>query len=184
MMRIVLWMLAGVLAGVLIHLVVILSLPALASRDVWSRVAELGANNKAVVLPAVAAGAPNPLRLDPELSYAVCQMNLGTGPGVVSGTLPDAFWSLAVYNRAGAVIYSTTNRDGIGQTLDLGIFNDAQTRLLAQQKLDIAEGLLIVQSNSNDVFVVVRLAPPYPAVRQRYEKMLGAIQCGNINGGS
>jgi uncharacterized membrane protein len=183
MMRTILWVLAGIFAGVLIHLIVILSLPALASHDVWSRVTELGANNKAVVLPAVVAGAPNPLRLDPELSYAVCQMNLSTGPGVVSGTLPDAFWSLAVYNRSGAVIYSTTNRDGIGQTLDLGIFNVAQTRLLAQQKLDIAEGLLIVESTDDDVFVVVRLAPPYPAVRQRYETMLGAIQCGNINSG-
>jgi uncharacterized membrane protein len=178
-----LWIIGGVLAGVMIHIIVILTLPALASHDVWSRVTALGASNKIAVLPAVVAGAPNPLRLDPELTYAVCQMNLGSGPGVVSGTLPDAFWSLAVFNRSGAVIYSTTNRDGIGKTLDLGIFNPAQTRLLAQQKLDIAEGLLIVESKTDDVFVVVRLAPPYPALRQRYESMLAGIQCGNINGG-
>ena len=53
----------------------------------------------------------------------------------MSGLLPNAFWSVALYNEAGIVTYSTTNRDGIGQILELGIFNAAQTRLLAQKLL-------------------------------------------------
>ena len=180
MMRTLLWMLAGAVLGGIIHIIVILTLPALATRDVWTRVSALGARDAIVVLPAVAPGEPNPLHLDPELAYAVCQVSLATGPGVVSGVMPVGFWSLAVYDRAGTVVYSTTNRDGIGQTLDLGIFNAAQTRLLAEQQLDIAEGLLIVESVDDDVFVVVRLAPPHPAMRARFEAALADIVCGNI----
>ncbi|MFD1944957.1 DUF1254 domain-containing protein [Paradevosia shaoguanensis] len=180
MIRTLLWLLAGAVLGGIIHIVVILALPIFATQDVWTRITALGAVEKAVVLPAPALGEPNPLRLDPDMAYAVCQVDLSSGPGVVSGTLPDAFWSIAVYNRAGTVIYSTTNRDGIGQNLDLGIFNPAQTRLLAQQQLDIAEGLLIVESPQNDVFAVVRLAPPHPAMKARYEKALSELECGNI----
>lgn len=180
MIRTVLWIFGGLVLGGIIHLTVILALPAMTGGGVWSQISAMGALNKAVILPAVQAGQPNPLKLDPELSYAVCQIDLRKGPGVVAATLPQAFWSLAVYSHAGIVLYSTTNRDGIGQNLDLGIFNQAQTRLLAEQKLDVAEGLLIVESRDDDVYIVVRLAPSHQVMRARYEAQLQTLSCGNI----
>lgn len=180
MTRLLLWLFGGVLLGAIIHIAVILSLPLFAINDVWTKVSALNALEKIVVVPAVVPGEPNPLRIDPEVAYAVCQLDLRKGPGVVSGVLPHAFWSVAVYNRGGTVIYSTTNRDGLGTTLDLGLFNSTQTRLLAEQQLDIAEGLLIVDSPTDDLFVVVRLAPPYPAMRVHFEKTLSTLVCGNI----
>lgn len=180
MIRSALWVLAGVMLGIIIHIGVILVLPAYANNDIWNRVSTLEAVDRAVVLPAVEPGKPNPMGLDPELAYAVCQIDLKLGPGVVSGVLPQGFWSVSVFDRAGTVIYATTNRDGLGQSLDMGIFNPAQTRLLAQQQLDVAEGLLIVESKDDDVFAVVRVAPPYPAVRSRYDAALSELVCGNI----
>ena len=180
MIRTALWIFGGLVLGGIIHIAVILALPTLTGGSVWSQVSALDALNKPVVLPAVQAGAPNPLRLDPELTYAVCRIDLRQAPGMVSGMLPQAFWSLAVYTRSGVVLYSTTNRDGIGQNLDLGLFNQAQTRLLAEQQLDVAEGLLIVESRDDDVYVVVRLAPPHPVMRARYEAQLEKLRCGNI----
>jgi len=180
MVRTALYAIAGILLGIVIHLVVILTLPAVAGNDVYQRVAALDAVNKTALLPTIAAGEANPLRLDPELSYAVCRLDLSKGPGELTGTLPLSFWSVAVYDRAGTVIYSTTNRDGIGQSLDVGIFDPAQTRLLAEQKIDIATGLLIVESPSDDIFAVVRLAPPQPAMRGRYAAQLAKLDCRNI----
>jgi len=178
--RTLLFILGGVLLGGIIHIAVVLTLPLLASRDIWTKVSALNAVNRVELLPDVVPGAPNPFGLDPELSYAVCQVNLSSSPAEVSGVLPNAFWSISVVNRAGVVVYSTTNRDGIGQNLDLGIFNPTQTRLLAEQELDVTEGLLIVESRDDDVFVVVRLASPYPAMRERYEQALAGLTCGNI----
>lgn len=178
MTRPLLWLLAGLVLGGVIHIVVILTLPRLAEDTSWTRIAELDARNKVVVLPAVEAGASNPLGLDPELVYGLCKVDLGDGPAYLSGLLPDAYWSVALFNPAGIVTYSTTNRDGIGQTLELGIFNAAQTRLLAQQQLDIAEGLLVVESATNELAVVIRLAPPHRAMRERFEEALSAVACG------
>jgi len=178
--RTLLWLLGGVVLGGVIHLAVILSLPSVSTNAAWSHVKALDAVGAPVVLPVVIAGEPNPLHLDPELAYAVCRVDLREGAGLVRGVLPRAFWSVAVYGRAGTILYSTTNRDGIGQNLELGIFNQAQTRLLAEQQLDVAEGLLIVESNDDDVFVVVRLAPPHQVMRSRYEAALEKISCGTI----
>ena len=178
MIRTLLWLVAGVVLGGIIHIIVILTLPALAEENVWTRVAALKATNRMLVLPPVKAGEPNPLGLDPELAYGLCQVDLSQGPAYVSGQLPDAPWSVALFDTSGIVTYSTTNRDGIGQTLELGIFNAAQTRLLAQQQLDVAEGLLVVESRSDALFILVRLAPPHAIMRQRFEAALSAVTCG------
>ncbi|ODT68554.1 MAG: hypothetical protein ABS75_20000 [Pelagibacterium sp. SCN 63-23] len=178
MIRTLLWLLGGVLLGGVIHIVTILGLPLLAEETTWTRVEALAARNQMQVLPRVMPGEPNPLRLDPELSYGICQLDLTEGPAFLSGVLPDAFWSVAVFDAAGVVTYSTTNRDGIGQTVELGIFNAAQTRLLAQQQIDIAEGLLVVEARSDDLFVLVRLSPPHDAMRVRFEAELARITCG------
>lgn len=178
MIRTLLWLIGGALLGGIIHLVVILSMPLLAEETTATRLARLDAANRMLILPRVEQGQPNPLRLDPELVYGLCQVDLAEGPAYLSGMLPDAFWSVALYNGAGNVFYSTTNRDGIGQTLEIGIFNAAQTRLLARQQLDIAEGLLVVESTSDRIYVLVRLAPPHEAMRPRFEERLQSVRCG------
>ncbi|WP_157959611.1 DUF1254 domain-containing protein [Devosia submarina] len=178
MIRFLLWLVGGVILGGIIHIIVILSLPALAEENLWTRLSTLEAQNRMLILPPVTTGQPNPLGLDPELIYGVCQIDLSEGPAYVSGLLPDAFWSVALFNESGVVTYSTTNRDGIGQTLEIGIFNAAQTRLLAQQQLDIEEGVLVVEANSDRLAVVIRLAPPHEAMRQRFSGALAQSSCG------
>lgn len=181
MTRSVLYALGGLLLGLLIHLVVILTLPLLAEDSATKKVAAvLPTANKTVLLAELKGLDPNPLRLDPDLAYAVCRLDLRLGPGEVVATLPTTFWSVAVFDTSGTVIYSTTNRDGIGQSLDMGIFDTAQTRLLAERKIDVNAGLLIVESGSDQVTVLVRLAPPEEAVRARYEADLARLNCRNI----
>lgn len=180
MMRTLLWVLAGIVLGGVIHIGVILSLPALATEGLWQRVVALDALNKPVVLAAPTAGQPNPLHMDPELAYAVCRIDLREGPGFLRGTLPSGFWSVAVYGPNGTVLYSTTNRDGLGSTVELGVFNQVQTRLLAEQQLNVAEGLLVVEVREDDVLVLVRAAPPHQAVRARYEAALSRLSCGSL----
>ena len=180
MLRTVLYLLAGILLGLAIHLVVILILPGFAPNTVTARLGAIAQLDKTVLLEPVAPGAPNPLRLDPEVVYAACRLDLRNGPGELSGLLPVTFWSVSVYDSSGMVLYSTTNRDSSGQSLDLGIFDAGQTRLLAEQKIDVDAGLLIVESRSDDIFVVVRLEPPQPAMRDRYAAQLQKLACHNL----
>ncbi len=179
MVRTILWALAGVSLGLIVHVSVILSLPTLVQDDIWRRISALDNLSSFIVLDDIGAGDPNPLELDPEVLYAICRIDLSEAPGAVDGILPDAFWTVSVFDSTGRAVYGTTNRSGIRHLLQLGIFNPAQTRLLAKQQLDISEGLLIVESRRDDIFVVVRLAPPHPAVRARFRQTLGELNCGN-----
>ncbi|GHA29450.1 membrane protein [Devosia pacifica] len=178
MKRFLLWLLGGLMLGGIIHILIVLNLPALAEQTSWRRLAQIDADNRLVVLEAPETGTANPLGLDPALLYGICRVDLSQGPAYMSGTLPDAFWSLAIYDREGIVTYATTNRDGIGRTLDVGVFNAAQTRQLAQQELDVEEGLLIVESSANELYMLVRLAPYDEAVRPRFREALSQINCG------
>lgn len=180
MIRTLLWIMGGVILGLIIHIVVILAMPSLAPLDLWGRISALGPEDNLIVLDPLAPGDPNPLGLDPTLAYAICRMDLRTGPGEVSGTLPEDFWSLSVFDKSGVAIYSTTNRSGTGQFLNLGLFDPAQTRLLAEQQINIDDGLLIVETKGDDVFVVIRLAPPHHEVLPRYRQMLSTLNCGTI----
>lgn len=180
MLRTVLFALAGVLLGLGIHIVVILALPLLAQDTAFQRAAKLAPLGQVVILDSSDSTLATSFGLDPNLTYAMCRLDLAAGPGEVSGTLPLAFWSVAVLDPNGTVLYSTTSRGGGNQTLDLGIFDPAQTRLLAEQRIDVAAGLLIVEAPRDDVLVVVRLAPEQPVMRERYQAQLERLSCRNL----
>jgi uncharacterized membrane protein len=177
MIRYLIWSLGGLCLGAIIHLVVILITPAFAERNVWAKITELGPVEQIIPIPSPVVGGPNTFDLDPALIYAACRLNIADGPGAVEGTLPATFWSIAVFEPGGTIVYSTTNRAATGNSLNLGIFNPAQTRLLAEQQLEIEEGLLIVESPADDVFVLIRLWPEYPVLAQRYREALNALSC-------
>lgn len=181
MIRTILWASAGIVLGLIIHLIVVLSLPRFATNNVWTHIGALNALGRVVTLNRPEAGQPNPLKLDPELIYAVCQFDLSQGPGVFRGTLPNDFWSVGIFDRDGIAVYSTTNRSGIGQSLELGIFNADQTQLLAEQQFEIQEGLLIVEARQDEVFAIVRLASPHRAMWPRYREILSKLECGHID---
>ncbi len=177
MLRTLFWVMAGIGLGVIVHLVVILTLPTLAQTNIWTRISQYDNVEKVVVLEEISGQSENDLHLDPELVYGVCRLDLSKGVGVVNARLPDGFWSVSVFDALGRAVYGTTNRSGVAQILQLGIFNPEQTKLLASQQLDIAEGLLIVEAEIDDVFVVIRLAPPHSAMRARYERALEQVMC-------
>ncbi len=176
-----LWIFAGLLFGLIIHLTIILLLPRFTPTSVWEIFAKIAPTGEIITLERPKALQANILHLDPELAYAACRYDLSKGPGILSGDLPDDFWSVGVFDKNGVAIYSTIGRSGTGKSLELGIFNPAQTRLLAEQQLDRQEGLIIVEAPHDQIFVVVRLAPPFPESWPRYREILSELECGYIS---
>lgn len=180
MIRTLLWIIGGAGLGVLVHLVVILTMPSLSETNIWTKVSDLGHVETLTILDELTAQSPNELHLDPELIYGICKLDLSKGIGVINARLPDSFWSVSVFDAMGRAVYGTTNRSSLNQVLMLGIFNEAQTKLLASQELDISDGLLIVEAKSDELFAVFRLAPPHKAMRLRYKSILSQIKCAHI----
>ncbi len=180
MTRFVLWTLGGLLFGAMIHLVVILNLPHFAPHDLWNRIATRTEPGQIVLLDPVTAGSDNPLGLDPAFATAVCRLDLNDGPGMVYGRLPDVFWSVSVFDAEGIAVFSTTHRAASENVLNLGIFNPAQTHLLAERDIADQGDLLVVESGSNEVFATIRLAPPHAALMETYRNALKDLICRNL----
>ena len=175
------WILGGIGVGLIIHLVVILSLPSLSQKDNWTQIEPLSKVEDFYVFKDVGANAPNPFKLDPELLYGACRLDLLRGVGVLSAQLPDAFWSLSLFDESGRAIFGTVNRPGVDHRLEVGIFNATQIRQLAEQKMEPPPNQLIVESDSDTVFAIVRLAPPHPAMRVHYRERLSQVRCSHIS---
>lgn len=180
MTRFFMWTIGGVFLGLIIHLVVILNLPSFAANDLWDRMAAIASPGEMTLLDQVAVGEDNPLDLDPGFAVAVCRLHLEDGPGIVSGSLPDTFWSVSVFNTDGIAFFSTTHRAATANTLNLGIFNPAQTRLLAQREIAEQADFLLVESPGDEVFATVRLAPPHRVLLDRYRQSLAELGCTNL----
>jgi uncharacterized membrane protein len=177
MTRFALWLLAGLILGGIIHLSVILLVPTFAERDAWSRLASIAPDQAVIALDHADSDLSRALQLDPALNYGICQFDLARGPVFIDGKLPHSFWSIAVAARDGRVIYSTTSRAGSGDEIKLGVFNPAQSRLLAEEGLDIGQGFLIVNAPTNQLTAIVRLWPEHDALRARYNDALEQISC-------
>ena len=113
MKRTLFFVLGGILLGGIIHIVVVFLVPLFASQDAWARDAAVRPR-RAVPCPAdCPRPASEPLTsLDPRMVYAVCRFSLGDGPVRIRASLPDDFWSVAIFDRRGRNVYSLNDRVG------------------------------------------------------------------------
>lgn len=177
MARFALWLLAGLILGGIIHLSVILLVPSFAERDAWSRLAGIAPDQAFVALDPDDNELGRALQLDPALNYGICQFDLARGPIFIDGSLPHSFWSVAIAARDGRVIYSTTSRAGSGDNIKIGVFNPVQSRLLAEEGLEIGQGFLIVNAPTDQLTAIIRLWPEHDALKTRYDEALSQISC-------
>jgi uncharacterized membrane protein len=110
MRRTLIFAAGGVLLAGIIHIVVIFLVPYFATRDAWSEVGRFGRDGKFHVLPLAEPGSEALPAMDPRILHAVCRFSLGEGPVRIRASLPDDFWSVALFDRRGRNLYSLNDR--------------------------------------------------------------------------
>jgi uncharacterized membrane protein len=103
------WVMAGLIAAGLIHILVVFAIPALAGRDAWARLSAVMKPNTL----AIADGKTVP-RLpftSPDVATAYCLFDLTKGNLAVKSPLPEAAWSLTLSTRSGENFYLVTGAD-------------------------------------------------------------------------
>ena len=113
---------ALVCAGML-HITATFLAPQLAKGSAAQRIAlDLPVNKMVVLPPASAKSQPLPF-MSPDMRYAVCRYDAGSGPVAVSATLADRGWSFGLYTLDGDGFYAvpsqTTRRTDVGVVLSL-----------------------------------------------------------------
>ena len=163
------------LAGA-IHICTILLVPLLARHDGWSRLAPLAGDARFAELGVVGPGAANVVGLDPLFINGACRLRLGEAPAALTVAARERFWSLALYDPKGTVIFSLNDRTAVEGRLDMLVVSPAQNAEV-RQGAPADDQTVVVEAEANDLVALLRLFAPTPAAQAEARRILAAAEC-------
>lgn len=177
MIRWLLWLLAGLLLGGVVHFATILILPRTATRDAYARIEPLAPVNAFTLLPAPQSDkAPLPF-MDPAFATAVCRYDLSDGWLKLTAPVSQAYTSVTFYTRAGVAYYSINDRSAGRRMVELDLMTPAQRAELPTDEEVTAADRLIVESPTSSGLIVVRALIPEPGLRSMANTAVSAAKC-------
>lgn len=151
-----LWIIGTVLAGGIFHILIVLSIPSLASRTAWDRLEKIAPVNQMHVLRR-ASEESHPLPfMAPDIRYAFCRFDLTAGSVKVTAPVRSAVWSIAIYSPYGENFYSISSADLQRVRIQMIIVDGAQAAEAEADIADTSEELVIVKSPHTRGILLIR----------------------------
>jgi uncharacterized membrane protein len=177
MMRWLLWILAGLVLGGIVHLASVLFLPRTAVRDAYSRLLPMTPINAVVPLAAPTPQAAVVPFMDPAFATAICRYDLSKGPLKVTAPVSQAYTSVSFYTRLGAAHYAITDRAAGRRIIELDLMTPAQKSQLPEEEDVTAADRLIVESPTPTGLIVMRALAPEPSQMAMALRALAGAKC-------
>jgi len=126
------YLLAVLVVAGLVHIVTILALPHVATRDSYARLATIAQTNRFTPLPSPVPGAELLPMQDPAVVRGVCRYDVNNGPVRVRAEIAglDGLLTLSFHDRRGASFYATTDRGGVRGRIDVVLLTRIQLEAL------------------------------------------------------
>lgn len=163
----------------LTHLIILLTVPAVAERDAFARVAALATPFKTVALPAATPAARDFPYSDPAVAATVCVYDLANGP--VRAKLPvgrAAFASLSFHSRRGVAFYALADRAANKARMEALIATPEQLRaLIARDDEDNPSEDLRIVSPTALGFAMARVLTANPDEAPAATEQAAALTC-------
>lgn len=177
MIRWLLWLLAGLVLGGVVHLATILLMPRTASRDAYARLQAVAPVNAFTLLPA-----PQPEQavlpfMDPAFATAVCRYDLTAGSVKLTAPVSQAYTSVTFYTRNGVAYYAINDRAAGKRIIELDLMTPAQREALPAEEDVTAADRLIVESPTPSGLIVVRALIPEPGLLPMANAAVSAAKC-------
>lgn len=170
---------AVVLLACLIHIVVVLSVPYLASRNAWSRLSRLGETNRLLVLPPPSPTHQSIPFMAPDVRYAICRYDLSEGPVRLSTDIPDDLWLIAFYTPRGDNFYTISGGDIKRTRVEILITTTAEPVLeTAIDGSEESDDLVTVAAPNETGLIMIRAPLHASAYAPRTELALSKASCG------
>ncbi|MBO0663297.1 hypothetical protein LQ948_11695 [Jiella sp. MQZ9-1] len=186
--KLILAILIGVVGAGLVHIAVIFTMPDVARRNAWSRLAEIGTLNQLVRVEALDAD-PNPALattdapigdfafVDPAFLTAGCRFSLANGPvRIVASQRDPAFWSASIYNRQGDNLYSINDRSAVDNAFDLMV--GTRDQLVDKSAIeDAPETQIPVEVEMSSGYMTIRMLVDEESKRPSIDAFISSIKC-------
>ena len=164
------------LAGA-IHICAILLVPTFARQDGWSRLAKFAGENRFAEVPVIGPQAADVVGLDPLFVTGACRVSLEEAPAAVTLDERERFWSLALYEPKGTIIFSLNDRTAVQGRLDMLVVNPGQNAVLRQQGPAAEDQTIVVESRADDLVALLRLFAPTAAAQAEARRIIAAAEC-------
>ncbi len=175
-LRILYFTLCTIVIAGLVHIAVVLLIPSYGSRDAYARLSRDFPMLDFKAMPE--GGSQSPIAdMDPFFAYGVCRFDI-TAEGVrIAAPRIDTFWSATIVNEDGTVVYSLNNRTAIETRLDLLLLSPVQVLRLREAQPPEIENSIVVESDMNEGFVVLRVLRPNESWRKRAREHIEGVKC-------
>lgn len=164
------------LAGA-VHICTILLVPTFARQDGWSRLSAVAGRDAFAELLLDGPNAATVTGLDPLFVTGACRVQLAEDPAGIIVNPSERFWSLALYDPRGTIIFSLNDRTAVEGRLDMLVVNPAQGRELRRTTPAELERSVVVESPANDLIALLRLFAPTEKAREEARRIVGAAEC-------
>ena len=177
MMRWLLWTLAGILLGGIVHLATILLLPRTASQDAYARLATITPVNAVTAIPGPTPGKALLPFMDPAFAVAVCRYDLANGPMRLTAPVSQAYTSVTFYTRLGVAYYGINDRAAGRRNIDLFLMTKPQRDALPEEEDVTAADRLIIESPTATGLIVLRALSPEPGLMPLAQAAVAGARC-------
>src|SRR5271155_5961073 len=177
MVRAILWILAAVLLGGIVHLSTVLAMPQAAKQDAYSRLVPLTPVNTMVPLAAPTDESAVMPFMDPAFAQAVCRYDLTSGSLKLIAPVSQAYTSVTFYTRKSVAYYAINDRAAGRRTIELDLMTPEQHADMPEEEDVTAADRLIIESPGTVGLIVLRALAPEPGLMPMARRALAAAKC-------
>ncbi|KZK81666.1 hypothetical protein PsW64_02254 [Pseudovibrio sp. W64] len=178
--RWILWGVGGLLVAGIIHVAIVLSVPAYVPHSPYERVGGFGADRSFQMLPPILPRSEPLPDLDPSMRHAICRYSLENGPLIVSAVAPSPFWSLGLFNEKGQVTYSLNDKTSEGEAVRMLVLTPQQLSILRENPPEDLEEMIVVETNELRGFALFRAFAPSNAYLPQISAALRSATCSDL----
>jgi uncharacterized membrane protein len=177
MIRALLWVLAAILLGGIVHLSTVLAMPQAARQDAYARLEPLTPVNTMVPLTAPTADNAVMPFMDPAFATAVCRYDLSTGSLKLTTPVSQAYTSVTFYTRKSVAYYAINDRAAGRRMIELDLMTPEQHAQVPEEEDVTAADRLIIESPGPVGLIVLRALVPEPGLMAMARKALAGASC-------
>jgi len=178
MVRAILWILAAILLGGIVHLSTVLALPQAAKQDAYSRLVPLTPVNTMAPLAAPTDESAIMPFMDPAFAQAVCRYDLTGGSLKLIAPVSQAYTSVTFYTRKSVAYYAINDRAAGRRRIELDLMTPEQHAEVPEEEDVTAADRLIIESPSTMGLIVLRALAPELGLMPMARGALAGATCG------